>query len=325
MGKIRNKEKIPKSRTSNNLSPEEERYYKGIDGTPNPQMVPQLKYPPFGEEVYLGPYGSGIRIGTDRINERQKFKYGNGYGTIGGIGAAVDIYAGLYSWSVADKKLPIPEQPVNPNAEKDAARMYLSAMCDVDEQFGIPEGHTGMPQGKSAAVLKADHTRIIGREGLKLVTGIDTYNSKHERIISIPPIELIAGNARADQLEPIPKGNKLVTALNDLIDRINSIQSTLYKFVMAQTDYNIVLMAHRHPDPTGIAISTLAGAGPKGLCDGKVLPDFDNFMQGWKVVCQGLACAKDMMMYRAAMEGSRKTYLEPFSGASINSRHVFVS
>jgi hypothetical protein len=227
---------------------------------------------------------------------------------------------------VADKKIPVPEDKrVNPSAEMDAARMYISAMCDVDDQFNLPEGKTGKPQGKSAAVLKADHTRIVGREGLKLVTGVDKFNSKHKPVISVPPIELIAGNVRPDQLEPIPKGHKLVAALNSIVDRMNQIQSALQNFLQFQMELNCHVMAHVHPSPTGIAISTLAGAGPKGFCNGETLPHYKTFMAGYKALTAGLMCQKDMMMYRHAAEGERTAALKMFSSDYINSRHVFVS
>lgn len=321
--KIRNKKNIP-SKEGYNFDPREQEYYGGVDGDVNVQIVPKLNYPPFGEENLYGPYGSGIRMGTDRINERKDFQYGHGYGGIAAVGcSAVDIYAGLDSWDVADGT--IPNKKVNPNTARDASRVYISSMCDVDDQFDIPEGKTGSPKGKSAAVVISDHTRIVGREGVKIVSGIGLFNSKHKRILSVPNIELIAGNVSPDNLEPIPKGNKLKQAIDTIIDRINDVSKDVQNFLQFQMKFNTVLMTHTHPSPISIGLGSLAAGSPTAFCNGEVLPSYKVASAGFEAGVAGLMVQKDIMMYRAAMAGCKVEVLKPFSSNQINSTHVYVS
>tara|TARA_R110000824_G_scaffold67377_5_gene174507 strand:+ start:31550 stop:32533 length:984 start_codon:yes stop_codon:yes gene_type:complete len=321
-GPIRDKKNIPEKPTAEDI-------YNGIDGDVNYQFAPELNKPPFGEETIEGPYGSGIRVGVDRINERtapdgSSFQYGNGYGGIGAIGCSmVDIYAGLNSWSVAKGK--VPDTPVNPSAQKDAARVYVSAMCDVDDQFDFPDGTIGNIKGKSAAVVKADQVRIDGREGVKITTGIDLKNSKKRDIRSVPAINLIAGNVGKDKMHPIPKGNNLLKALDDIVDNINELSDIVDNFLMFQHKFNSVIMSHTHPSPTGIGIGMLAGGGPTAFCNGSTLLSYDCATGGFDAAVNGMMCKKDLMMHKMTMSGLKASRMERYSGDFINSRQVFTS
>tara|TARA_R100000152_G_C6775657_1_gene204216 strand:+ start:896 stop:1903 length:1008 start_codon:yes stop_codon:yes gene_type:complete len=302
----------------------------GVDGASNEQDVPELKKYSFGEIYYEGVYGSGMRIGVDRMNEEthpsgKQYKFGGGYGGKGATGcSAVDIYAGLASHTVANAN--VPNVPVNPSAEKDAARLYLSQMSDIDELFGFPDGNIGNRKGKSAAVLKADNLRLEGRESVKIVSGVDIKNSKDQDIRTVPYINLIAGgNVREDRMHPIPKGNNLVAALDDIVDAINDLSAIVDNFLMFQHKFNTALMSHKHPSPTAMGIGTLATGNPTSFCGGETLISFDCASAGFDAVTSGLSVKKDLMLHNMRCEGVKMQRLKRFSSNWLNSRHVYTS
>ena len=77
----------------------------------------------------------------------------------------------------------------------DAARIYISQKTDVDKNFGIVPGSVGNLEAKSAIAAKADSIRIIGRMGIKLVTGTDQKDSAGTDLSAVYGLDLIAGNA----------------------------------------------------------------------------------------------------------------------------------
>jgi len=329
---LRNKDLLL-DKTGLNLDRDDGIFYSGIDGDPNPHLVSQIKRYPKGEDHVEGSYGSGIRIGPDRMNEktdpttRKPFQYGAGYGGVGAFGAsAVDIYAGLNSHGTAAGD--IPEEPVNPNAKRDAARFYVSAKCDVDDMFAVPDGNIGNVLGKSAGVVKADHVRIIGRESIKICSGIDIKNSFGKPISSPGRINLIAGTAselHEKKLQPIPKGENLLEALNDIVDTINELSSIVDNFLMFQHNFNAALMEHKHPSPTSMAIGTLASGNPTALAGGETLPSFDCLTAGFTAITKALKCKKSLMLHSMRGAGVKVQRLEQFSNDYINSGQVFTT
>ena len=83
----------------------------------------------------------------------------------------------------------------DPDFEKDSARIYLSQKCNLDRYFGL-RSTTGAPNidMSSGIGIKADVVRIIGREGIRLVTRTETKNSLGGGIKTIHGIDLCAGN-----------------------------------------------------------------------------------------------------------------------------------
>tara|TARA_Y100001970_G_scaffold76688_1_gene97343 strand:- start:42552 stop:43547 length:996 start_codon:yes stop_codon:yes gene_type:complete len=329
-GPLRNP-KLAGETKGRNYDKDELVYHMGIDGDPNYYYTPELNKPPFGEVNLEGVYGSGVRTGPDRMNERtdpstgEQSQFGGGFGAVGAYGcSAVDIYAGLASHHTARGK--VPETPVNPSSEKDAARVYVSQMCDVDDMFGFPDGNLGNIKSKSAVVAKADQIRIEGREGVKIVSGVDIKNSKDEYIRSVPPINLIAGgNVGEDKMHPIPKGNNLLTALDDIVDNINELSAILDNFLMFQHKFNTALMSHKHPSPTAIGISQAAVGTPTALCGGQTLISMDCAAAGFNALVSGLSCKKDLMLHTMRNQGVKVSRLARYSNKFINSRSVYTS
>lgn len=300
----------------------------GIDGDPlYTTGIPTLNKTDF-EWQSPAAYASGIRVGRDRMNEKKDlfgndFKFGDGYGPVGATGcSAVDIYAGLGAHMTAAGK--VPEVPVNPSAKFDAARVYISAKCDVDDMFKLPDGNIGNIKGKSAAVVKADHVRIHGREGVKIVTDA-RKNSIDRDIISVPAINLIAGDVGEDKMHPIPKGKNLLSALDDIVESINDLSTIVDNFLMFQHKYNVVIMSHNHPDPTGMSLGLLAAGSPTAFVGGTTLTSYDCATSGFEATVGALQCKKDLMLLNMRCQGVKKQRIAPFSGDFINSRQVFTS
>ena len=88
------------------------------------------------------------------------------------------------------------------NFGADAARIYISQLTNVDTNFGISEGKTGLLKARSAVAIKADGVRIVAREGIKLVTQTDVVNSQGglSPINDIYGIDLIAMNDELNSL-----------------------------------------------------------------------------------------------------------------------------
>ena len=146
----------------------------------------------------------------------------------GGLGPAAtltideDDTAGLmYGYVQGD-----PVAVVENSFAADAARIYISQMTDVDSNFGLAEGQVGKKDARSAVAIKADGVRIIGREGVKIVTGRSHAFSgvgQHGELLSTggsikqpaPPIELIAGN-NDKYLQGVARGENVRDALRQL-------------------------------------------------------------------------------------------------------------
>jgi len=130
----------------------------------------------------------------------------------GGLGAqkaaAIDLVVGRAS-AGRQGKGPFPGSVVANNFGADAARIYISQLTNIDLNFGLARGRQdkGKPLAASFARsgigIKADHVRVIGREGIKIVTGKAQFkgfgrkgetNSRGGEIPVAGKIELIAGN-----------------------------------------------------------------------------------------------------------------------------------
>ena len=108
--------------------------------------------------------------------------------------------------------------------------------------------------------IKADAVRIIGREGIKLVTRTEPSNSKNGSA-SYNGIELIACNDDTD-IQSIVKGENLVEALQEFEKRFNELSAVVLNLLKDQLQFNNKLTSHVHGiTPQGISpSSSLIGA-----------------------------------------------------------------
>lgn len=219
----------------------------GFNGNNFPDCSPT--YVPLKRAKVIKKYDSYITLGADAPNGP-----GSGYSAFGARCSSIDIVTGRMS-SVVEVSTN-PDLYVLDNFNLDAARIYVSQRTDVDENFGLKPGNVGNSIGRSAVAAKADAVRIIGREGIKLVTsGYGDYNSQGGKISSTYGIDLIAGNDDSD-LQPIPKGDELVSFLESTLELISNLYGIVFSMSEAQIKFSQELASHVH-GTTGPGAPTL--------------------------------------------------------------------
>jgi len=200
------------------------------------------------ETVTKGLHNAFIILGRDRPRGID-----SGYGGVGGTQCGtIDIVAGL--GGALAKEVDEEDKIVftDKSPELDSARIYLSQRTDVDDNFNLPAGTVGQAKAKSAVAVKADAVRLIGRDGIKLVTGTDVYDGQGVRIDIQEGIDLIAGNNDED-LQPLVKGNNLQEALQEIIDLVADLNGVNTSLVQMYFQLITALTFHTH-------ISTVPGS-----------------------------------------------------------------
>jgi len=176
-----------------------------------------------------------------------------GFGRQGIPADSIDLVVGRHS-SDNNGKGPPKGTHVDNNFGTDAARIYISRLTDIDAAFGLamdpgafgPEG----PAGRSAIGIKADGIRIIGREGVKIVTGrMDggnfgtrgEPNSLGGAIQPVAPkIDLIAGNSYRGA-QGVARGGHTRDALRELHTLLEEIWLVVFNIGITQLKFNAVL------------------------------------------------------------------------------------
>ena len=147
----------------------------------------------------------------------------------------------------------------HPGYIMDAARIYISQMCDVDDYFALHHPpKIKIDQGPSSAiVLKADRIRLHSRRDIKIVAGGDKateYDSNGFRIREdAGRIHLISGNGKYfSGQQPIPVGYHLVTCFEQTLQAMTSTLTLLHNFMKQQKSLNACFANHRHVAGTGV-------------------------------------------------------------------------
>ena len=192
------------------------------------------KYIRSQNEDVLGNGNSHIVLGRDRPASRA-----SGYGGMGHTQASsIDIVVGRGGAS-AEGSL-----NYDPNFVADGARIHISQKTDIDKNFNLAAGAMGNPLARSGIGIKADSIRVIGRDGIKLVTRTENKNSK-DGYASFNGIELIACNDETD-IQSIVKGENLVEALSELEARLAELSSVVLNHLKDQLQFNLKVMSHTH-------------------------------------------------------------------------------
>ena len=232
-----------------------------------------------GETVFPSPLDTAqIILGSDRPASKA-----SGYGGVGSnIAASIDLVVGRMA-SARGGKGAKDKSYIESDFAADAARIYICQLTDVDKNFGIAEGASGVLAQRSAIGIKADGVRVIGREGIKLVTGTalgwkglgpkGEPNSLGGKIQPAPTIELIAGNRSEPQtvfnlsqggietvgsLQGVAKGENVVAALRDLGAIVDELWSATFNFMMAQMVFNAGLAPCLAPLPGAVVMAGIA-------------------------------------------------------------------
>ena len=213
---------IDGTQTTNQVNPRD----SGLYGTP--RIEAELKYSKCPGEKVIKKNNAYITFGTDKPTGCS-----SGYGGRGASAAArIDLVVGRQSMFNAKDG-----STVDNSFQADAARIYISQLTDIDANFGVDPGKSGFMEGRSGIGIKADGVRIIGRQGVKIVTGrmqgTGETNSVGGKLSPAPRIELIAGNNSEprkvpgsllsgdkevyDPLQGVAMGNNVVKAFQDLL------------------------------------------------------------------------------------------------------------
>lgn len=185
----------------------------GFGNTPTLEAIPKPNIAK-NERVIAGETNAFIYFGKDKPGGKD-----TGWGAEGRkSGAArIDLVAGL-SGVTAKEANPLGEAvATSPNPSLDSARIYITQQAkdiDSEEYFSLADGKVGKVMNESAIVVKADSVRLVGRKGIKIVTGSDKYSGGSGFWVGddIPGIDLIAGNNDSN-LQPMVKGEDLRQAI----------------------------------------------------------------------------------------------------------------
>jgi len=176
---------------------------------------------------------SWITLGRDR-----PASVSSGYGGMGHTQASsIDIVVGRGGPS------PNSEVYVNPSFANDAARIYISQKTDIDDNFRL--NGTSRSTAKSGIGIKADAVRIIGRNGIKLVTqgmrgaGVEFSGSPGSGI------DVMAGN-NAEGLQPMIRGDNMMEAMAGLEANMDELYSLVLNFLKSQASFNASIASHTH-------------------------------------------------------------------------------
>ena len=254
---------------------------------PNPEY---FKRP--GEKIIQGMNNAAIVLGRDRSpTNRQVFskniderEYNSGYSDYMCAGA-IDIVVGrgapfpitrtsnfgdiILAPSFNTERPPELqglqlEAGEHPGILMDAARIYISQMTNIDENFNITkelgpteEAYVGDVNSNwtkqkvvptSAIMLKADKLRMHARQDIKIVTGgpKETFNSLGNPIKQNNGIHLIAQNGKDVNGRPLPQqpmvlGDNLVIALGDFAELMEDLVGALDALTTSQMNFNSIV------------------------------------------------------------------------------------
>ena len=194
-------------------------------------------------------FGGEIVFGGDRPSTCGSGTGGQGFTK----SSTIDIVVGRSSKNKLSNSNFPPEQVGN-LFTRDAARIYITESTEIDKNFGLALGPRTPHAGKnthpvSAIGIKADAVRVIGTEGVNIVTGpAKNFSGKKEtnvlggKVSGAGAINLIAGNHTDDKmylgsprtpgesvlkeipyLQPAIKGDFLVSCLNEIINYIDAV------------------------------------------------------------------------------------------------------
>jgi len=295
------------SQTTRQVNPTQ----SGLYNTDRPDI--NIKYAQSPNEKVIRKGGAYITFGADKPSGTA-----SGYGGKGATGASrIDLVVGRQSMYN-----PPDGSKVDNSFQADAARIYISQLTDIDANFGVDPGKTGFMKGRSGIGIKADGVRIIGREGVKIVTGrmqgTGEKNSQGGKLLPAPMIELIAGNnterrkipgsffdgddMEFDPLQGVAMGENVVRAFQDLMYLLKDVIGVVRKDKNNNRIFNIaVASAAALPAPAAGPVMAAAQAF-------FTVKDIQTNLELWKA-------ALDATMLDI-------NYLQPFGYRYIESRNV---
>jgi len=220
------------------------------------QPMGEVHYKRAEDESVMQNAGAYIVLGTDRPGSNR-----DGYGAMGaGKANSIDLVVGRMA---SAQKGQGPNTPawVDNSYSADAARINISQLTNIDHNNA--SATTTVPQSiaRSGITIKADGVRVIGREGIKIITGVmdgvDEPNSLGGRIRQpSPEIAFIAGNSTANRvqwgglfnpretikgLQPLCLGYITRDAFLEMNETIQTLMSVVMAMALIQEMFNAIL------------------------------------------------------------------------------------
>jgi len=284
------------------------------------------------EDVWVGQNNSYIVLGRDRPAGITSGAGGGGETRCG----MIDLVAGRNSANIINN-IEGKQINTNPSFKKDAARVYITQKAkNIDEyldlqgadeafNFGDHSINHFSPQDRSAVAIKADDVRIVARESIKIVTGVDHKDSHGGHLSSRGGgIDLIGGGIEGEQ-QPLVKGHALKTCLLDIYKQLDDVVGMLNTFVSVQTAFNRVVANHKHKVTIEEALGRMTTGKGSGELGGVTNhPDYAlAFYHGPRAMIQAeLMCKKDAVIKKGTLGAQKIKYLElPCSMDNILSTH----
>ena len=221
--------------------------------------IDEMFYKKATDEVVHQNAGAYIVLGTDRpASER------DGWGTWApDMASSIDLVVGRMA-SVNKGKGPNRPVWVDNSFQSDAARIHISQLTDIDDNMGCAlDGPKSV--ARSGIGIKADAIRIIGREGVKIISGGmqgadgkgGETNSRGGKIRQpSPQISLIAGNSAEDRvvwggffnprerirgLQPAAMGYAVRDAFIEIAEILDLTIATMETMMFVQEAFNGIL------------------------------------------------------------------------------------
>jgi len=257
----------------------------------------------------------------------------SGYGAVGHDKCStIDLVAGRISsfatTTTVDKNGEEKTTYADPSFQYDAARIYISEKTNIDKNFKLnPTSNLDEPVGSCSAVgIKADVVRIIGNEGIRLVTNVYPTNSRGGKTAR-SGIELVALNPsepskKPFDVQPFAKGDNLLEFLEEVTGHILSVLDKLEEFIEEQRKINKLVSNHTHPH-AGTMTPTLFPGSPdvKNPASWGFRSDIDVFEANYSVAEEKISnITGEMGSIRKNIKTDLLTYIE-----DINSKDHILS
>lgn len=277
----------------------------GIDNKRIPELVKTYDKSE-SETIIEGANNAIIVLGRDRPGNISSGKGGAGEIRCGTIQLITGRPTG-YGYS-------------NPNIIDNSSTIYISQRTDIDKNMGLSEGEVGISSDEAAIGLRSTSVRISARKGIKIVSGM---NEDPDRQGPVQPediigIDLNAGNqdgsitvpgyGEVKALQPIPRGDNLVSVLNVIVERIDELGAAVEKLIDNQGKLDNAIKNHTHQ-----VVGPFPGLATPSIDLLAALPAIKALITGQPL--------QEVTINRQNLSNDTKNYLEKDGPLNINSKN----
>tara|TARA_B100000035_G_C21035502_1_gene570699 strand:- start:4043 stop:5698 length:1656 start_codon:yes stop_codon:yes gene_type:complete len=282
--------KDDKAKVSKSINSKQSLEKKGVAGDVLDEPVPAYNRAKY-DNIIQNKNNASIVFTRDRNTNLL-----SGYGGKGNTGAgAIDIVCGRMGndpKKLNDKNKAVQVNPFFVPTETDmgtfvdSARIYISQKADIDDYFKLVDGRVGKSVERSAICIKSDAVRLVGNEGIKLVTKSDPVNSKGGRIKKNRGVDIIANN-NDSKLQPMVLGDNMQKCVGEMAEMINNLIGALQATINNVAQLDVALASHVHISPF-FGAPTLPSPNGAPMCIASLIElvsveSFSSAAQKWNV------------------------------------------